>query len=94
LAGISGYLTLAFISHTNDSMQARSVSPSERTAQQIASQYGATFVDSDTLLVYVWLRDGAVPANVTLLSHDSPLGSLSTCLARLKSTCHEFASLH
>jgi hypothetical protein len=33
----------------------------------------------------VWLRDGAVPANVTLLSPDSPLGSLSTC--------HEFASL-
>jgi hypothetical protein len=84
---------LAFISRTKDSMQARSVSPSERTAQQIASLYGATFVDSDTLLVYVWLRDGAVPANVTLLSPDSPLGSLSTWSARLNSTCHEFASL-
>ena len=67
------------------------MSPSERTAQQIASLYGAT---SDTLLVYVWLRDGAVPANVTLLSPDSPLGSLSTWSARLNSTCHEFASLH
>jgi hypothetical protein len=60
---------------------ARSVSPSE-----LASLYGATFVDSDTLLIYVWLRDGAVSA-------DSPLGSLSTWLARLNSTCHEFASL-
>jgi hypothetical protein len=42
----------------------------------------------------VWLRDGAVPANVTLLSPDSPLGSRSTWSARLNSTCHEFASLH
>ena len=65
-----------------------------QATQQIASLYGATFVDSDTLLVYVWLRDGAVPANVTLLSPDSPLGSRSTWSARLNSTCHEFASLH
>jgi hypothetical protein len=48
LADIGGYLTFAFILRTKDSMQARSVSPSERTAQQIASLYGATFVDSDT----------------------------------------------
>jgi hypothetical protein len=48
LAGIGGYLTLAFISRTNDSMQARRVSPSERTAQQIASLYGATSLSTRT----------------------------------------------
>jgi hypothetical protein len=71
------------------------VSPSERTAQQIASLYGATFVDSDTAArLRVAARRRRAGQRDAAVARLAALGSLSTWSARLNSTCHEFASLH